>query len=500
MLCNQFNLSRPRNVDVSNAASTSYSAPKLGRTGRHGRQLIWMDLSLRLKCHRQILALCATLKADTAPSISATQQNATAISATFQEPRGSIRDNTGRLMLRNLTLQELQEWLISVGERPNRAEQLFRWLYGKNAWIRDISEAKDNGFAFSKVFKEKVITSASLSGGLTLQSVRTAQDGTKKLVFALNQGEGSAMGTVETVLIPMPNKNGINSRYTACLSTQVGCAMNCQFCYTGRMGLLGNLTTAQIVEQVVEARRMLSQEASDSAGASEIPIGNIVFMGMGEPLHNYNALLAAIDILAEGLCLSRSKIIVSSVGLVPEIRSFLDTKKAKLAVSLHATTDEVRDWIVPVNRRYPIKELISLLQGYFPMSNAKQSNTSDKFVVIEYVLLRHINDTAEDAVRLSDLLKDVYCMVNLIVFNPHEGTQFKGSEEESVKTFRSILVKAGKVCTVRVSKGDDTMSACGQLGDLGSSPRLAPLLQPPEKFRKYLNSAIDPEKEVELWK
>lgn len=400
-------------------------------------------------------------------------------------------------------------------------------------------------------------------------------------------------------------------RYTACLSTQVGCAMNCQFCFTGRMGLLGNLSTAQVIEQVVAARRWLAQQhdvavqdihqqqhhqqqqhrqhqqhmqhhqhqhqqqshiarltscndlSSDDAvtrysttstsgcsrGTADVPtapldssisavvtpntasssssninsstssrsssnnsrnsytssggteagqptssshpppsqllhprINNIVFMGMGEPLHNMSAVMPALDILASppGLALSRSKIIVSTVGLVPQLREVRASRKAKLAVSLHATTDEIRDWIVPTNRRYPLAELMGALEELYPIQSAK----SDDFVVIEYVMLKGANDSDEDAARLLDLTCNIYCMINLIVFNPHEGTKFEGSDEGRVLTFRGLLNAGGKVCTVRMSKGDDEMAACGQLGDPGLTSRQAPMLKPPKRLRE----------------
>ncbi|EFJ46352.1 hypothetical protein VOLCADRAFT_105556, partial [Volvox carteri f. nagariensis] len=235
--------------------------------------------------------------------------------------RSSLLDGNSRLMLKNLTLPELEEWCISVGEPAKRAKQLYRWLYGNRKWIRNLDQADGDPQAFSAAFKAKV-----------------------------------------------------------------GCAMNCQFCYTGRMGLLGNLSTAQILEQVVEARRYLAEQSV------HIPIANIVFMGMGEPLHNYDAVMAAI---------------------------------------------EVRDWIVPTNRRYPLEQLLGVLREAFPYDKRK----GDNFVVIEYVLLAGVNDSTEDAKRLLNLTNDIYCLVNLIVFNPHTGTQFS-----------------------RSSKGDEQMAACGQLG------------------------------------
>ncbi|GFR46078.1 hypothetical protein Agub_g7545 [Astrephomene gubernaculifera] len=460
---------------------------------------------------------------------SAGQATVSSAPLSFEHRRG-IRDARGQLMLKNLPLPELEEWCASVGEPPKRARQLYRWLYGNRKWIRSLDEADSDPQAFSAAFKAKVSHSASLSGGLRLRSVHTARDGTRKLVYDLvggeeeeepaeadreeeadaaegrqekeagnaaggaeaeGKGSGSSSsgrssssssshgnsssvwgdggkgatvltrGSVETVLIPMTNRSGQNLRYTACLSTQVGCAQNCQFCHTGRMGLLGHLSTAQIVEQLVQARRYLAAEGVST------PIANVVFMGMGEPLHNYEAVMPAIEILATGLELSRNKIIVSTVGLVPEMRRFLAARVAKLAVSLHATTDEVRDWLVPTNRRYPLEQLMGALREAFPYDKRK----GDDFVVIEYVLLAGVNDSVEDAQRLLALTADVYCLVNLIVFNPHAGTPFQRSSPAAVFAFRGVFLAAGRPCTVRASKGDDQMAACGQLGDVGLAPK-----------------------------
>lgn len=336
----------------------------------------------------------------------------------------------------------------------------------------------DSGpYAFSRAFKELVAQEASLSGGLTLQSTHVAGDGTKKLVFSLNADDGTAIGSVETVLIPMMNKSTGNVRYTACVSSQVGCAMNCQFCFTGRMGLLGNLTAGQIVEQVVEARRYLARTQAPH------PIHNIVFMGMGEPFNNYEAVMSAVEILRhpEGLQFSGSKILVSTVGLIPEMRRFRASNRAKLAVSIHATTDEVRDWLVPINRRYPLGALMGTLEEMYPIQPHDPNGPplkSDDFVVFEYVMLKGVNDSLEDAHRLLAWTKNIYCMINLIVFNPHEGTPFQKCPEDVVAQFRSVLVRGGKICTVRASKGDDEMAACGQLGNIQLAPRPVPVVYP----------------------
>lgn len=268
-------------------------------------------------------------------------------------------DASGRLMLKNLTLQELEAWCISIGEDRRRALHVWRWMYYDGYWLADLDDAPattvQNGF--SAAFRDKVRPLATLCGGLRLQSVHAAADGTRKLALTLTAGPGAG-GRVEAVLIPIVRSSGGRSRITLCVSSQVGCAMNCQFCLTGRMGLRGSLTAAQVVEQVVIARRFLRDEDLAAGAASHIsPLTNVVYMGMGEPMHNLPAVLPSLDILVQplGLHLSRNKVTVSTVGLVPEMRQVAASGAAVLAVSLHATTDEVRDWIVPVNRRYNLR-------------------------------------------------------------------------------------------------------------------------------------------------
>jgi len=368
--------------------------------------------------------------------------------------------------VKDMTLEELVEWCRSVGERDpeNRARQLWRWMYadvrmyGGETFIRGLEETygRQNGFSekFAHVMRENGKT---VGVPMTVTERHTAKDGTVKLVFTVTGGE-MAGGRVETVLIPIPSRKG--TRITVCVSSQVGCAMNCQFCFTGRMGLKGNLTTGMIVEQLVEAKRHLAEH--DSAFKVS-DIKNIVFMGMGEPMDNLPAVTKAVRIMAhdQGLHISRGKITVSTVGLIPEMRQYVaDEPQTGLALSLHATTDETRDWIAPVNKRYPIADLVATLEELFPhdMGCARQP------LLVEYVMLRGVNDTPEDAVRLGELLRNVKCMVNLIVFNPHEGTLFEPSTPEAVEAFRAELKRQKYLCTVRDSRGDDEMAACGQLG------------------------------------
>lgn len=216
----------------------------------------------------------------------------------------------------------------------------------------------------------------------------------------------------------------------------------------------------------------------------------VVFMGMGEPLHNLSAVSQAIEIMScpLGLHLSTGKCTVSTVGLVPEMHTFLSSpigQKVQLALSLHATTDEVRDWIVPVNRKHNLASLMACLTEHFPLKGDK----GDKSVLIEYVMLKDVNDSDEDATRLLALLETVKAKINLIVFNPHAGTKFQPSEGQRVKSFRSILIQGGRVCTVRDSRGDDEMAACGQLGDHQlANLRQAPILEPPERFRVQMST------------
>ncbi|KAI8463563.1 MAG: hypothetical protein J3K34DRAFT_372547 [Monoraphidium minutum] len=312
-----------------------------------------------------------------------------------------------------------------------------------------------------------------MGGGMALRSVARARDGTRKLVFELTEGEGKG-GSVEAVLIPVVREAGSKPRITLCVSSQVGCAMACQFCLTGKLGLAANLSAAQIVEQLVEARRLQVREGD------EHPITNIVFMGMGEPLHNLDAVLAATEIMNHplGLQMSHNKVTVSTVGLVDKLEEFAARcGAAQLAVSLHATTDEVRDWIVPVNRRHNLASLLGALAAHYP-----RGNRARRRVLIEYVMLAGVNDSLEDAQRLVDILEPIEAKINLIHFNPHEGTQFRRSPTEQVLAFRSVVIRGGRVCTIRDSRGDDELAACGQLGDVSKAARPARPLPPPERF------------------
>ncbi|KAJ9708983.1 hypothetical protein PVL29_000800 [Vitis rotundifolia] len=312
----------------------------------------------------------------------------------------------------------------------------------------------------NKDFKSMLSEHAEFKA-LTLKDIIKASDGTRKILFTLDDGL-----VIETVIIPCDR-----GRNTVCVSSQVGCAMNCQFCYTGRMGLTRHLTAAEIVEQAVYARRLFSSEVGS--------ISNVVFMGMGEPFHNIESVIQAADIMVhdQGLHFSPRKVTVSTSGLVPQLKRFLRESNCALAVSLNATTDEVRNWVMPINRKYNLSLLLQTLREEL------RSKHNYK-VLFEYVMLAGVNDSLEDARRLIDLVQGIPCKVNLISFNPHCGSQFKPTSEEKIIEFRNILAEAGCIVFLRPSRGDDQMAACGQLGKPGQVQ--APLLRVPAKFQSAL--------------
>jgi 23S rRNA (adenine2503-C2)-methyltransferase len=362
----------------------------------------------------------------------------------------------GRVALKGMRRNELADWLESVGEKRSRADSLFRVMYRETSTNADVDESE----AFGAKFKARLLEKATMDGDLKIRDTRVATDGTRKVTYEL-VGEGG--GTVESVLIPALRENG---RTTVCVSSQLGCAMNCQFCYTAKMGLRKNLTAAQIVEQVVHARRMV--------GANEV--SNVVFMGMGEPLHNVSEVLRACDILLDdkGLAFSRNKVTVSTSGLVPQMERFLRESEASLAVSLNATTDYIRNWIMPINRKYNLETLLGLLRREFPRAKLGRHQRQ---VFFEYIMLEGVNDSDEDADRLVDIARDVPCKINLIYFNTHDGSEFKCSDQERIKTFRQRISDAGVTCTIRQSRGDEEASACGQLGNPGDNALWKP--EPP---------------------
>lgn len=376
------------------------------------------------------------------------------------------RVSDGRVAVRGMRCSELERYLVEeLGEKPSRARQLWGWLYQRGKYAEAFEEMHD----VSAACRTKLHEHCSLGSDLALEGAKEARDGTTKLLFRLTNGGG----TVESVLIPSDSGR---ERVTLCVSSQLGCALNCQFCFTARMGLRRQLTTAQIVSQVVTARRLVGPEK----------LTNVVFMGMGEPLHNADAVLAAVDVLLDphGLAFSQNRVTVSTSGLVPEMRRFCRESPAQLAVSLNATTDEVRSWIMPINRKYNLEALLGALREEFPRG-AHSRNVRQQKVFFEYIMLDGVNDSDEDADRLVEIARTVPCKVNLIHFNPHDGaSEFMPTPYERVRAFRDRLASAGIIATMRQSRGDDEMAACGQLGDgPGDAVQPPPRMKPPPQFR-----------------
>jgi 23S rRNA (adenine2503-C2)-methyltransferase len=334
---------------------------------------------------------------------------------------------TEKTDLKNLTLPSLERFLQGKGKERFRATQIFKWIYQKDARL---FEEMSN---LSKDLRAELAETAFFSD-LAPEAVEEAGDGTRKYLFAFSDGNA-----VEAVLIPDEGRN------TLCISSQAGCAMGCEFCLTGTFRLTRNLTTAEIINQVMAVRR-------------EFDIRNIVMMGMGEPLHNLDNVIPAIQIMIDGngLQFSNRRVTVSTCGLVPEMeRLGREVPTVNLAVSLNATTDELRDRIMPVNRRYPLRDLLKACKE-FPLPGRRK-------VTFEYVMLGGQNDTLEDAKRLLRLTSDIPNKVNLIPFNEHEGCDFKAPSRAAVDAFHKYLIDRHVTVITRDSRGGDISAACGQL-------------------------------------
>lgn len=346
-----------------------------------------------------------------------------------------MRPDTEKVNLIGLPQSALENFFAGIGEKPFRARQLLQWMHQRNAL--DFDAMTD----LSKGLRAKLGESAIIRLPALLAE-QASRDGTRKWLF--ESGAGQA---VETVFIPEPGRG------TLCISSQVGCALDCAFCATGAQGYNRNLSTAEIVGQVNYANRVLPPRPNGEPGVT-----NVVFMGMGEPLANYRNLLPALDLLLSDFSygLSRRRITVSTSGIVPQIHKLGDDCNVSLAVSLHAPNDELRNQLVPVNRIHPIAELLEACWIYA----AKRAN---RFITFEYVMLRDVNDSIEYARELVTLLRDRPAKVNLIPFNPFAGNEFRRSESKVIARFQAALREQGIVSTTRKTRGDDISAACGQL-------------------------------------
>ena len=330
---------------------------------------------------------------------------------------------------------------MDAGEPPYRAAQILAWVHRKGA--ADFAAMS----SLPRALRARLPEAFTL-GRLEPAVVAEARDGTRKLLFRLPPADGKRPAAIESVLIPQVDRpTGARDRLTLCISTQAGCGMGCGFCATAAMGLVRNLLPAEIVGQV----------SAGGALAAPRPLTNIVLMGMGEPLANYDAVRTALEILTAewGYAISPRRITVSTVGLAPMIPRFIAETRVNLAVSLHATTDAQRTRLVPVNRRYPLATLLAACQAV-PLPRRKR-------ITFEYVLLGGENDSDADARRLVQLLHGLRAKVNLIPFNPFPGAAFEPSPRARVLRFQAILREHHLNATIRESRGQDIQAACGQL-------------------------------------
>ncbi len=341
-----------------------------------------------------------------------------------------------KVNLLNLNAQQMRQFFVELGEKPFRAQQMMQWIHQVGS--HDFANMSNIG----KALQQRLLTCTEIRLPEVIRSEVSA-DGTHKWLLKLECGNA-----IETVFIPEVNRG------TLCISSQVGCGLNCSFCATAKQGFNRNLTTAEIVGQLWLAVRALSKHQ----GMHDRQVTNVVMMGMGEPLLNFDAVVSAMDVMMDDLAygLSKRRVTLSTSGLVPEMLRLRQASPVSLAVSLHAPTDELRDILVPVNKKYPLAMLMDVCRDYF-------HNEPKRVVTFEYVMLKDVNDTPAHARALARVLNDVPAKVNLIPFNPFPMTQYQRSSPASIDVFRAILTAKGINTITRKTRGDDIDAACGQL-------------------------------------
>lgn len=349
----------------------------------------------------------------------------------------------GRTNLLGLDRVGLRDWFAGLGEKPFRAEQIIKWVYQRD--VDDFDAMTD----LSKALRERLKAVAVVRLPRILLD-RDSDDGTRKWLLELDDGNA-----IETVFIPE------DDRGTLCVSSQVGCGLDCSFCATGKQGFNRNLSSAEIIGQVVVAKRALGPHDSRRR-----QLTNVVMMGMGEPLLNFDQVIPAMQLMREdnGLGLSKRRITLSTSGIVPRLAELRQACDVSLAVSLHAPNDALRNELVPINRKYPIAELLAACREYVAGERRR--------VTFEYVMLAGVNDSDDHARQLIALLRDVPSKVNLIPFNPFPHTRYARSSNNRIHRFRELLQEAGLVTITRRTRGDDIDAACGQLaGDFQDRTR-----------------------------
>ncbi|MCE9577760.1 MAG: 23S rRNA (adenine(2503)-C(2))-methyltransferase RlmN [Deltaproteobacteria bacterium] len=348
--------------------------------------------------------------------------------------------------LRALGYDETIAFAAELGQPRFRGEQIWRWVHAQ--MVDSIDEMSNLG----KDLRAQLKARATI-GTLTVAEIQTSKDGTRKLRLETRDGK-----SIESVLIPDGEKT------TQCISSQVGCAIDCQFCATAKLGLTRNLDAGEIVDQVYRAKKLLAEVDPGRR------ITNLVYMGMGEPLHNYDHVLSSIRTLTNdlGAGMSQRRITVSTAGLVPRLEKLgQETIRPNLAVSLNASSDEVRDRVMPINRKWNIGRLLDAIRAY-PLEQRRR-------VTFEYVLLAGVNDSIADAARLAKLLRGIRCKVNVIPLNPHPGSEFRRPTPEAIEAFQNECKRLGMATYLRTPRGDDIDAACGQLANRSNAEALVTL-------------------------
>ncbi|MDA0775368.1 MAG: 23S rRNA (adenine(2503)-C(2))-methyltransferase RlmN [Proteobacteria bacterium] len=337
-----------------------------------------------------------------------------------------------KVNLLGYSLKSLEDFFDSIEEPKFRAKQVIKWIHQKG--VLDFDEMSD----LNKNLREK-LKSIALIKPPQIEEVHKSSEGTIKYLIKLKSGS-----MVEMVRIPE------KKRITLCISSQAGCALQCTFCATGAQGFERNLSADEIIGQLWLAN------FSDKKNS---PITNVVFMGMGEPLLNFIPVIESAKLMKEQLAygLSRKRITISTSGITPQIDQLCNEIDVSLAISLHAPTDQLRDEIVPINKKYPISELINSCKKYLLNYDGKRS------ITIEYVLIDGVNDSEELAIKLAKLLSNISCKINLIPFNPFDGSNYRRSKQNNIEEFKKILMNKGFITTLRVTRGDQIDGACGQL-------------------------------------
>lgn len=351
-----------------------------------------------------------------------------------------------KVNLLGMSKDELSAFFVSLGEKPFRATQVMKWIY--QFGVTDFFEMTN----ISKKLQHKLHEVACVVPP-TVKYKEFSQDGTRKWVFEVAGGS-----LVETVLIPADDGKQFG-RKTLCISSQVGCALDCSFCSTGKQGFERDLTPSEIIGQLWVANQSYMENVPPTERENRVT--NVVMMGMGEPLLNYNPVVAAMSLMLDdhAFGLSKRRVTLSTSGVVPKMYDLAKDIDVALAISLHAPNDELRNELVPINKKYPLKDLIKAAKSYVYDENPRHK----KHITIEYVMLAGVNDSDEHAHQMVDLLKDLPSKINLIPFNPFPHAPYGRSSNNRIHAFSNILNQAGLVCTIRQTRGDDIDAACGQL-------------------------------------